>query len=74
MSDAVLIISKSSPNLYKFTFSTDNGQLVCEISVAMPKGRTDDRSDEEMKTEALGKLKFLIKSLDLSILNMERLG
>jgi hypothetical protein len=74
MSDAVLIISKWSPNLYKFTFSTDDGQLVGEISVAMPKGRADNRSDDEKKTEALGKLKFLIKSLDLSILNMEWLG
>ena len=74
MSDAVLIISKWSPNLYKFTFSTDDGKLVGEISVAMPKGRADNRSDDEKKTEALGKLKGLIKSLDLSILNMERLG
>jgi hypothetical protein len=74
MSDAVLIIGKWSPNLYKFTFSTDDGKLVGEISVAMPKGRADNRSDDEKKTEALGKLKFLIKSLDLSILNMEWLG
>jgi hypothetical protein len=74
MSDAVLIISKWSPNLYKFTFSTDDGKFVGEISVATRKGRADNRSDDQNKTEALRKLKLLVKCLDLSILNLEWLG
>jgi hypothetical protein len=67
MSQPVLHTGKMSGNRYKFSFTTDDGKIIAEVSVARSKGPPDARSDAQKKEEALAKLKRLAQALDASL-------
>jgi hypothetical protein len=69
---AALITGKLPNNRYKFAFTSEDGKVVCEISVARPPGPPDMRKEAEKKEEALRKLKRLAKALDAAIVNADK--
>jgi hypothetical protein len=59
----VLNIGKLANNQYKIALTTDDGKIICEVSVARRGGAPDTRGDAEKREEALRKAKNLGKAL-----------
>jgi hypothetical protein len=66
MPNPVLNIGKLDDDRYCFLFSTDDGKLTAEISVARSSG-PDRRSDDDKRQAALRKLRALVEALDAAI-------
>jgi hypothetical protein len=68
----ILNIGKISDSRDKFSFSTDEGTLFCEVSVGKGSGETGQQSDEQKKAEAISKLKRLLSEIDNVIKNFDQ--
>lgn len=67
MAKPTLTLGKMQGGIYKLNFSTDDGTLLGQFSVAKRGGAPDTRSDEQKKQEVLRKIKLLAKALDAAI-------
>jgi hypothetical protein len=67
--DQTLNIGKFGDGHYKFSMDTDDGRIICDVSVKRRPGPPDMRSDDEKKSEALGKAKALAQALDKAIID-----
>ena len=61
MSDARLTIEKLGKNRYKLAFQAESGNVTCEVSVQQP-GRTDARTDQDRRADALHSAKRLVRA------------
>jgi hypothetical protein len=60
----ILNAGRLSDGRYKFSFATDTGTLFCEISATKSKDKVDVRSDSQKRSDALDRLRRLVKELD----------
>lgn len=54
---------------YRIRLDTDDGSVVCDISVALKGQQLDTRTAEQKKQAALAKAKALAKALDAAVPN-----
>jgi hypothetical protein len=72
MERRILVLGNWLDDLCKFSFSTQDGKISGEVSMAPPKGQMHRRSSNENKKEALHKIKLLVEALNAAITDLDK--
>ena len=71
MPDPVLKITKMPHDRYKVDFSTDDGLIVCEVSLTKAGEPPDTRPDAQKQESAMQKVRAVAQALDRTLTDDE---